>query len=164
MQPNEDNDIAEIARALVGNFKERQKAKWQNEDPYFFRQVACHILAHVFLQTYPLTGFRAWLITPVNKDHKRGVHVFVAGGDNAFDSLGYADRHKLIADYFAKQKQGHRDWEGAVHELPSDTNLIGDDFCSKHGLALLKKFPADPLARAREFLKKFPSPPKTCSS
>src|SRR5687768_8983112 len=71
---------------------------WSRPDEDFFAAGACHVLAAVFLVTYPCAGFRAWSVCPRPPHHRAG-HVVVSRDDVIFDWAGYADRETFLVEY-----------------------------------------------------------------
>jgi hypothetical protein len=73
---------------------------WARPDRPFFAAGACHILAGVFLETFPRSGFHALMIQP--KPGFRGSHVLVSNGRQVFDYHGYGDARPYFLHYFSK--------------------------------------------------------------
>lgn len=128
---------------------------WSRSDEDFFAAGACHVLAAVFLATYPSAEFGAWIIRP-RAPHSRAVHVVAARDDLVFDSTGYSEREAFLAEYIDALRRGHRDW--ACDFVAIDTDPIGWDFCRSSNHRHPSQFPSDPIPRAQAFLSSFASP------
>lgn len=129
-------------------------ADWERNDEIFFAAGACHILAHVFVEVYPGSGFRPFVIVPV--DGECGYHVFVARDEIAFDARGYRARDRLIAEHVERQRARDASWDFRVTAL--DTPVVTPDFCARYRHRTFDDYPRNPEARALVYLSRFPAP------
>jgi hypothetical protein len=127
---------------------------WERPDDDFFRAGACHILAHVFLETYPDAGFRPFLICPV--DYGSGFHVFVARETIAFDYQGYSSRSALIHEFEERQMRKTSGWQYELIELPMP--VVTTSFCERYQHRNFTEYYADPRPRAQRYVARFPQP------
>jgi hypothetical protein len=129
-------------------------ADWERPDSLFFLAGACHILAHVFMESYPSSGFGPFIIAP--KKHVWGYHVFVSRNDVAFDARGYCSRAELIATHVDRQHRRDPAWDHRIVAL--DVPVVTPDFCAKYGHLSFDDYHRNPARRALMYLAAFPSP------
>jgi hypothetical protein len=129
-------------------------ADWRRSDEIFFAAGACHILAHVFVEVYPSSGFRPFVIVPVVGE--RGYHVFVARDDVAFDARGYRARHQLIAEHVERQRVRDASWDCRITAL--DVPVVTPEFCARYRHLSFDDYPMNPEPRALVYLSQFPAP------
>jgi hypothetical protein len=127
---------------------------WKRNDEIFFIAGACHILAHVFVEVYPRSGFRPFIIAPVSGE--RGYHVFVARDDVAFDARGYRARHRLIAEHIERQRGRDALWDFRITAL--DVPVVTAEFCARYRHLSFDEYPTNPEPRALVYLSRFPAP------
>src|SRR5450432_3316565 len=127
------------------------EASWARPDDEFFAAGACHVLAGMFLEAYPFAGFRALLIRPAPSF--RGSHVVVASSALVFDCRGWTPRERFLSLYSDAYRAVFPDWQ---YELVAVDDPIGRAFCNEHRHRHPSQFFQNPLARAKEFLRKFP--------
>jgi hypothetical protein len=129
-------------------FSAELRADWERPDHVFFMWGACHVLAHVFLELYPQSGFQAFVIYPA--EGLLGKHVFVCRDQLAFDARGYRPRQKLIADFVQLQRTRSPGWEARLTEIPPP--VVTAAFCRRYRHLNFHEFFADPRDRARDYL------------
>jgi len=134
--------------------KQDVAGSWHRPDRPFFAAGACHILATAFLDSYPNSGYRPFLLLP--DPGFRGTHVFVSNGKLIFDYHGYTDYDRYFRHH---QKKIHRffpSWRGQV--LALKVSPIDESFCREYSHRLPSQYLHDPLPRALAYLKRFPMP------
>lgn len=124
---------------------------WARSDEDFFAAGACHILAGIFLLTYPERGFSTVMIRPAEGFH--GNHVIVANGSRVYDCRGWNDREDFLRRYTAACGEIYRGWSCTLEEI---ADPLSWDFCTTHNHRHASQFFRDPLPRAKAFLMQFP--------
>lgn len=124
---------------------------WHRPDRSFFASGACHILAHIFLQQYPDSGYHAINIRP--HPNFRGGHIIVSDGNTVFDYHGYSDHDRFMAHYFAKIRRYFPGWQADL--IPIHESLVDSSFCAQLLLRTPPQYLHDPMPRARAFLARF---------
>lgn len=143
-----------------GYSKTDQTKRWALPDRVFFACGACHILAHAFLRRYGTPAMTVLWFKPA-AGHI-GNHIFIAGGDWAFDYHGYSGREHLIAHSFIRARRQWPGWNAALVELPAEVLISEEKSRQIDGLWLREpnQFLHDALPRADAFLDRFPAPPR----
>lgn len=126
-------------------------------DRVFFANGACHILAYAFLTRYPGTGRAIWFRPRAGV----GNHIFVDGGEWAFDYHGYSERGRFLAHSAARAKRVWPGWDADLIELPLDVLVSEAKSKTYDGLWLREpgQFLHDALPRAYAYLDRRPRPP-----
>jgi len=141
-------------------YRKRDAAmRWALPDRVFFACGACHILAYAFLERWGRPGMQAVWVRPA-AGHT-GNHVFVDGGDWAFDYHGYAARPRLLAHFWRGAGRRWPGWDATLVPLPRAV-LISEPLSRTYdGLWLREpgQFLHDALPRARAYLDRFRPPP-----
>jgi hypothetical protein len=132
--------------------KENPQRRWQLPDRIFFGHGACHILAGVYLETAPLTGFYAERIVP--NEGYAGNHIFVTDGVIAFDFHGYSCRRNLLLHHASGWSRvsgpgWHCRLEKVGFDLLQPLDLNARKMLGPH------QYLKDPRPRARSFLDRF---------
>lgn len=130
------------------------RLSWARPDLRFFSAGACHILAFVFLETYPRSGFRPRFIRPAAGF--RGSHLYVSNGDVAFDAQGYVPEDELLRSHRAALDALQPGWRADVLDV---TGTLAE-FCAAHDHRAPEDFPDGVWSRARRHLARFPAPPE----
>ncbi|MVN86675.1 hypothetical protein GO986_07850 [Deinococcus sp. HMF7620] len=125
---------------------------WARPDIRFFSSGACHILAFVFLATYPQAGFQPWFIRPA--PGFRGSHLYVSNGERAFDAQGYVLADNLVQQHYAALTATQPGWQADVFEL----GLSLAEFCALNNHCAPEDFPGDVWHRAQRYVTQFPAP------
>jgi len=146
--------MSRTSRSLAETRQQRSKEDWERPDSLFFAAGACHILAHVFMELYPSSGFHPFIIVP--KNHARGYHVFVSRNEVAFDAQGYRSRAELIATHVDRRHRRDPAWEYLIVAL--DVPVVTPDFCAKYGHLSFDEYHRNPELRALVYLSTFPTP------
>lgn len=123
------------------------EASWLRPDRDFFSAGACHILAGVFLEAHPGSGFASYLLQPACGF--RGGHVIVIGDEVAFDWQGYQARGDRLKRFEQERRAAMPGWHGSMIPI---TDPLSWDFCSQFHHRHSSQFPHDVMARARRFL------------
>jgi hypothetical protein len=131
--------------------KEDPRITWNRPDRPFFAAGACHILAAVFLETYPDAGYSPFFILP--GEGFRGSHVFVSDGRTVFDYHGYSPRDLYLRHFAARMRRFFTGWQ--AHLLHLKASPDGEAFCREHRHRLPEQFFGDPRPRARNYLRRF---------
>ena len=95
--------------------KKHPEKRWKQPDRIFFGFGSCNILAGVFLETTPFTGFYGEWIVPV--DAFSGTHMFVTNGEIAFDFHGYSFRNRLIAHHWRGHQAKFEGWNAQILKI-----------------------------------------------
>jgi hypothetical protein len=127
---------------------------WALSDEDFFSAGACHILAGMFLRTYPNAGFQALLLQPA--PGFRGTHVVVANPESVFDCRGWTARNEFLCGYAAACDALYPGWSYSLQVIGDP---LSEDFCQSYRHRHPSRFFSDPLPRARAYLAGFPPPP-----
>jgi hypothetical protein len=127
---------------------------WKRPDRPFFAAGACHVLAAVFLETYPKAGYQPLFIRP--SAGQRGGHVLVSNGRTVFDYHGYAEEAVYLAHYYCRIRRFFPSWQGTLVRLKGSPLEAG--FCQENQLRQPDQFPQDPRPRALRYLQRFPEP------
>lgn len=122
---------------------------WALPDRIFFGHGACHILAGVFLETSPLSGFHAERIIP--GDGFAGNHIYVTDGLIAFDFHGYSSRLRLLhhhtSGWAARYKAG---WHCTSEKV--DFSLLSTTDLNQRKMLGPDQYGGDVISRARAFI------------
>jgi hypothetical protein len=142
----------------IDGFKKRDPhLRWRLPDRVFFACGACHILVYAFLERYP--SFQALWLKP--DAGFTGNHIFIDGGEWAFDYHGYSERERLLAHTRRKAERWWPGWRASLVELPRDVLISEAKSRTYDGLWLREptQFLHDAMPRARAYLDRFPPPP-----
>ena len=123
---------------------------WALPDRVIFGNGACHILAGMYLQTPPLTGFHAEKITPV--DRFSGNHVYMTDGEIAFDYHGYSASERLLEHFRKGWSQKYPGWDCTIERV--DYDLLSTVDLNSRGMRGPDQYFLDPIPRARRYLEK----------
>lgn len=132
----------------------RVQEDWDRPDGDFFAAGACHILAHTFMEVYPASGFRPFIIVP--KMGERGYHVFVARDEVAFDARGYSAREWLVGSHVAWHRRRDPGCDFVV--APLEVPVVTPEFCARYKHLWFDDYHGDPAIRALGYLFRFPRP------
>jgi hypothetical protein len=136
------------------NAKKDLLRSWNRPDRPFFAAGACHVLAAVFLETYPEAGYHSLFIRP--EAGYRGSHVVVSNGRMIFDYHGYTKQSAYLIHYFSKIRRFFPQWQGAIERLKESP--IEEPFCKKHQYRMPYQYLCDPRLRALSYLQRFDQP------
>jgi hypothetical protein len=137
---------------LKPGIKENPQIRWQLPDRIFFGHGACHILAGIFLEAAPLTGFHAERIIP--GEGYAGNHIFVTDGVIAFDFRGYSCRTNLLLHHTSGwSKVSGPGWHCSLEVV--DFDLLETKDLNARKMLGPDQYPKDPRPRARSFLDRF---------
>jgi hypothetical protein len=128
------------------------EGSWRRSDEDFFGAGACHVLASVFLDLHPSSGYRTLLIVP-SVGH-RGRHVVVASTELVFDFNGYTPRSFYFAELLRLHREREPDWTASLVEVELEVDPAGWEFCLKYAHRHPTQFFRDPLPRARAFIRR----------
>ena len=133
--------------------------QWALPDRVFFAAGACHMLAYSFLERYPDSGFEAKWIRPAAG--YTGNHIVVVRDECVFDYHGFSDWSRYWTHTAHRANQWWPGWSADVVNI--HMAALVSRRCAREYEGLWMKEPKDflfdPLARARRYLQKFPSPP-----
>jgi len=93
---------------LKPGIKQDPVRRWSLPDRIFYSHGACHILAGVFLQRFPNTGWSAIWLKPWEGFH--GSHVYATNGKIAFDYHGYTVRDRLLKHHEKAHASRYTGW------------------------------------------------------
>jgi hypothetical protein len=136
------------------NAKKDLVGSWNRPDRPFFAAGACHVLAAVFLETYPEAGYYSLFIRP--EAGYRGSHVVVSNGGMIFDYHGYTEYNAYLTHYISKIRRFFPQWRGAIQRL--EESPIEKLFCRKHRCRMPEQYLHDPRPRALSYLQRFDHP------
>jgi len=123
--------------------------RWALPDRVFFGNGACHILAGVFLDLPPLSGFYAERIVPCNGF--AGNHIFVTNGIVAFDYHGYSSRLRLLNYHTNGWSNRCSDgWTCCLEHV--DFDLLNTSDLNSRKMLGPDQYLHDPVLRARKFI------------
>lgn len=135
---------------LRSGIKNDPERRWALPDRIFFGHGACHILAGVYLDQPPITGFHAERIIPLGRHP--GNHIYVTDGVIAFDHHGYSVRERLIAHHRRVWRSRHEDWSCDVVEV--DFCLLSTVDLNARKMLGPDQYLFDAARRARTFIAK----------
>jgi len=139
---------------LKPGVKKNPLRRWRLPDRIFFGYGACHILAGVYLQRFPDSGFEAFWIKPHHG--LPGNHIFVANGAVAFDFHGYADTARLIAHHGKGWTGLHPQWSADIQ--PVDFPLLDTASLNARKMLGPDQYLLDAIPRASKFIDRFAHP------
>jgi hypothetical protein len=151
----------------MGMYKLRTKGakrdpikRWVLPDRVFFACGACHILAYAFLKTYPESGFTPIWVRPATG--YTGNHILVVRDRLAFDYHGYSDWPTMLAHMERKANRWWPGWNADLIQLPVEALVSESKSRTYDGLWLMEphQFLYDAMPRAKQFLGRFPAPPR----
>lgn len=125
--------------------------RWNQTDRVFFGHGACHILAGVYLQRFPDSGFYAVRIIP--GEGLTGNHAFVTDGTRAFDYHGYSFLDQLIAHHTKGWQQRIPDWQATISNV--DFPLLDTAALNAHKMLGPDQYLHNPVERAQKFIDRF---------
>lgn len=125
--------------------------RWNQSDRVFFGHGACHILAGVYLNTFPNSGCYAVKIIP--KEGYAGNHVFITNGVLAFDYHGYTSLNKLIAHYRKGWSNKLLGWDAEMQHV--DFSLLDTQSLNERKMLGPNQYLHAPIERAIRFLSRF---------
>lgn len=129
---------------------------WRRPDEEFFSAGACHILAGVFLESYPEANYRAVMLKP--DDGFRGGHVIVTDGRQVFDSRGWHKHAIFLQRYTESCRAVYPGWSCTLVDIEDPLVWV---FCRAYTHRHPSQFFIDPRERAKAFLSRFSPPPAT---
>ena len=132
--------------------------QWNLPDRVFFAAGACHILAHTFLELYPESGFQSVWIRP-SAGHT-GNHVVLVRNDLVFDYHGYSPWPRYWAHTLRRANQWWPEWSADLVRIRKEALMSRREAGDYAGLWMKEpqEFLFDPIARARNYLRRFPAP------
>ncbi|MDF2115136.1 hypothetical protein PY365_06100 [Roseiarcaceae bacterium H3SJ34-1] len=137
--------------ALKQGIKSDPALRWDLPDRIFFGHGACHILAGVFLEYPPFSGFYAERIIP--GDSFAGNHIYVTDGHIAFDYRGYSARLRLLEYHqMGWSRRYAPGWNCTIERV--DFDLL--DACDLNPRKMLgpDQYLRDPVPRAQRFIQR----------
>jgi hypothetical protein len=123
------------------------EVSWLRPDREFFSAGACHILAGVFLEGHPSSGFASYLLQPASGF--RGGHVLVANDEVTFDWLGYQPRGDRLARFELERRRAMQGWHCSMLAIADPLSWT---FCHQFHHRHPSQFARDVVERARRFL------------
>lgn len=129
-----------------------QRLSWMRPDQAFFASGACHVLAWVCRGTYPAQPIGIAAVRPVGED--QASHTFATWKGWTFDHCGWQREDALIA--------ANERFEGYPLERVEITVELAD-FCHQHHHRMPHQYYADPVPRARDYVRWF-EPPWTAAA
>ena len=141
-----------------GYLKDDPALRWALPDRVFFACGACHILASAFLARWGRPDMTAVWIKP--SPGFTGNHIFVDGGEWAFDYHGYSRKSDFLRHSWRTSRRRWPGWDASLVELPRDALVSEAKSLQFDGLWLRepRQFLHDALPRARAYLDRFPAP------
>lgn len=132
--------------------------QWHLPDRVFFAAGACHILAHTFLDLYPESGFQSVWIRP-SAGHT-GNHIVLVRNALVFDYHGYSSWPRYWAHTLRRANQWWPGWSADVVAIRKAALVSRREAGDYAGLWMKEppEFLFDPIARARDYLRRFPAP------
>lgn len=142
-----------------GYRKSDPQMRWALPDRVFFACGACHILAHAFLEKWGRSGMCAVWIKPAAG--YSGNHIFIDGGDWAFDYHGYSAKNRFIEHMRRSASKRWPGWTASLITFPTDVLVSEAKSRSYDGLWLREpgQFLHDAMPRAETYLDRFRPPP-----
>ena len=123
--------------------------RWSLPDRIFFGHGACHILAGVFLDRPPLSGFCAERVIPAEGFF--GNHVYVTNGVVVFDYHGYSSRDRLLEHHKRVWSSQYDGWLCAIERV--DFKLLSTADLNMRQMRGPDQYLHDPIPRARRFIE-----------
>lgn len=135
---------------LKPGIKRDPERRWALPDRIFFGHGACHILAGVFLEAPPLSGFHAERIIP--RVGFPGSHVYVTDGAVAFDYHGYSSRMRLLVHHWKGWSRRCPGWASTVERV--DFPLLDTIELNRRQMRGPDQYLFDAIPRARSFIER----------
>jgi hypothetical protein len=123
--------------------------RWSLPDRIFFGHGACHILAGVFLDRPPLSGFCAERVIPAEGFF--GNYVYVTNGVVVFDYHGYSSRDRLLEHHKRVWSSQYDGWLCAIERV--DFKLLSTADLNMRQMRGPDQYLHDPIPRARRFIE-----------
>ena len=133
---------------LKHGIKQDPARRWALPDRLFFGHGACAILAGVYLELSPLTGFWAERISPLG--NFAGNHIYATNGKVAFDYHGYSCRENLLSHHRRRWSSHLQGWDCRVESV--DFGLLDTTELKKRKMLGPDQYLHDPIPRARRFI------------
>lgn len=125
--------------------------RWALPDRVFFGNGACHILAGVFLEQPPVSGFYAERIIP--GEGFAGNHIYVTNGSIAFDHHGYSARLRLLNHHTSGWSRRYLEGWNCILERVEFDLLDTNDLNFRKMLGPYQ-YGGDAISRARRFIER----------
>ena len=135
---------------LKPEIKHDPARRWALPDRIFYGYGACHILAGVFLERYPDSGYWAVWLKPWEAFH--GNHVFVTNGEIAFDHHGYSALDRLVAHHEQGWTCRFTDWRADI--LDVDFSLLETAELNKRQMRGPGQYFGDVISRTHQYLNR----------
>lgn len=133
---------------LKPGIKQDAVKRWALPDRIFFGHGACHILAGVYLDRFPDSGFSAMWVKP--RSGFSGNHIFVTDGRIAFDYHGYSVLERLLKHH---ERVWTSQFDGWSYDLvPVDFRLLDSAELNARNMRGPDQYQGDAINRTRRFL------------
>ncbi|MCR6660233.1 MAG: hypothetical protein NVV72_13155 [Asticcacaulis sp.] len=136
--------------ALKPGTKENPEKRWALPDRIFFGFGACHILAGVFLEMPPVSGFYAERIVP--HDGFWGNHIYVTNGIIACDYHGYSRRDRMLHHYMKGWRDRYPGWGCTLEKV--DFHLLDTVALNQRKMLGPDQYLHNAIPRARRFIER----------
>ena len=132
--------------------------QWALPDRVFFAAGACHILAHAFLESNLNSGFEPVWIRP-HSGHT-GNHIVLVRNELVFDYHGFSEWRPYWTHTMRRANQWWPGWSADIVSIRKQALVSRFHARDYDGLWMKEphEYLADPIARARAYLRKFPVP------
>ena len=132
--------------------------QWKLPDRVFFAAGACHMLAYAFLELYPESGFEPLWIRPT--PGHTGNHIVLLRHARVFDYHGYSEWSRYWAHTVRRANQWWPGWSADLVRVRKQALVSRPHAREYTGLWMKEpqEYLADPIARARRYLQRFPAP------
>lgn len=125
--------------------------RWALPDRIFFGHGACHILAGVFLESFPGTRFYPIWIRPHPGYY--GNHIFVTDGTRAFDYHGFTLLVRLVAHHRRGWSRRFPGWGANTERV--DFSLLDTEALNQRKMRGPDQYLYNPIPRAKRFLARY---------
>ena len=144
---------------MPGYRKSVNEMRWALPDRVFYACGACHILAYAFQDHWKVADAQPVWIRPIIGF--TGNHIFIDGGEWAFDYHGYSSMPRFIDHTWRGARRRWPGWDATLVPLPADVLISESKSRTYDGLRLREpqQFLHDAMPRARAYLTRFPAPP-----
>ncbi len=127
--------------------RDHERQSWERADQAFFAAGACHVLAWTCRDLHASRSIEIVALRFVGVQH--AFHAVATWEDWSFDHCGWHRVSELLS--------ANEEFEGRAIECLVVSGDIAD-FCEQHRSRMPAQFWADPVPRAREYVKQFVPP------
>ena len=133
---------------LNPRIKQDAQRRWALPDRIFYGHGACHILAGLYLQEFPNSGFEAVWVKPW--EGFSGNHIFVTNGQIAFDYYGYSLLDRLVLHHKRVWTSRFEGW--GADQVAVEFSLLDTEALNARNMRGPDQYYGDAMERTQRYL------------